>query len=89
MKRSDFRHFAACRNADPELFFPIGEGRFARKQITAAKAVCGRCPVAADCLGWALDTGQLEGVWGGRTPSERRKLHSRRAIVEIGRSGSI
>ncbi|MDT7585415.1 MAG: WhiB family transcriptional regulator, redox-sensing transcriptional regulator [Pseudonocardiales bacterium] len=89
VKRGDFRQFAACRNADPELFFPIGDGRLARRQIAAAKAVCGRCSVAADCLVWALRTGQSEGVWGGHTPSERRRLHSRRVIAGIGRSGSI
>jgi WhiB family redox-sensing transcriptional regulator len=89
VKRSDFRQFAACRNADPELFFPIGDGRLARRQIAAAKAVCGRCSVVADCLVWALRTGQSEGVWGGHTPSERRALHSRRAIAGVGRSGSI
>jgi WhiB family redox-sensing transcriptional regulator len=89
VRRSDFRQFAACRNADPELFFPIGDGRLARRQIAAAKAVCGSCSVAADCLIWALRTGQSEGVWGGHTPSERRRLHSRRAIAEIGRSGTI
>ena len=44
-----------------------------------AKAVCRACPVRDECLRFALGTGQREGVWGGRTPSERRRL--RLAVV--------
>lgn len=34
------------------------------RQTAAAKLVCYRCLVAADCLAWALRTGLAEGVWG-------------------------
>ena len=47
---------------------------------TAAKSVCQRCLVRHDCLRYALDNDPLFGVWGGLTPSERRKL-SRRAVA--------
>jgi WhiB family redox-sensing transcriptional regulator len=72
----DFRHRAACRDVDPELFFPIGSGGPAWAQMQLAKAVCGRCTVREPCLDWALGTGQQEGVWGGQDPDERR-AHSR------------
>ncbi|HTF54142.1 MAG TPA: WhiB family transcriptional regulator [Pseudonocardia sp.] len=72
---SDFRHSAACRDADPELFFPIGDGGPTAKQTDEALFVCYRCPVRAACLDWALCTGQSEGIWGGHTPAERRALH--------------
>lgn len=39
-----------------------------------ALAMCVRCPVAAECLSHALDTREPEGLWGGRTPEERRRL---------------
>jgi len=40
-----------------------------------AKAVCEKCLVQAECLGWALDEGpQLPGVWGGATEVERKQL---------------
>jgi WhiB family transcriptional regulator, redox-sensing transcriptional regulator len=70
---------AACQDGDPELFFPIGNTGPALMQIAEAKAVCGRCPVVADCLAWAVKVGQVEGVWGGTTESERR-LARRRAV---------
>jgi WhiB family redox-sensing transcriptional regulator len=74
---SDFRHRAACRDVDPELFFPVGNAGPAQRQIAAAKAVCQRCPVIDDCLAWALDAGHDEGVWGGQDMSGRRDLRRR------------
>ena len=41
----DWRHEAACRDEDPELFFPIGNTGPALMQIEEAKAVCRRCSV--------------------------------------------
>lgn len=37
-----------------------------------AKVVCDPCPVAMECLIWALATGQ-EGVCGGTTTAERHR----------------
>ena len=59
----DWRHRAACRDEDPELFFPIGTSGPAVLQVEQAKAVCRRCSVIDDCLQWALDSGQDAGVW--------------------------
>jgi WhiB family transcriptional regulator, redox-sensing transcriptional regulator len=67
---------AACREVDPEIFFPISTTVAALSQIHEAQAICARCPVAADCLDWALRTGQGHGVWGGTTPEERRALRT-------------
>ena len=67
----DWRHQAACRDEDPELFFPIGNTGPALMQIEQAKAVCRRCPVVEPCLKWAMETGQDSGVWGGTSEDER------------------
>ena len=74
-----WRHRAACREEDPELFFPIGNTGPALLQIEEAKAVCRRCPVREECLQWALETGQDAGVWGGLSEDERRALKRRNA----------
>lgn len=71
---TDFRDRAACRDVDPELFFPLGDGGPAQARVDAAKAVCRRCPVRLSCLDLAMSTGQDEGVWGGLDPRERRRL---------------
>jgi WhiB family transcriptional regulator, redox-sensing transcriptional regulator len=75
----DWRHRAACRDVDPELFFPIGNTGPALLQIEEAKQVCRRCAVADACLRWALESGQDSGVWGGMSEDERRALKRRRS----------
>ncbi|MGH8901211.1 MAG: WhiB family transcriptional regulator [Egibacteraceae bacterium] len=69
-----WRNRAACLGEDPEMFFPIGTTGPALEQTKTAKAVCRQCPVATKCLEWALATGQTNGVWGGLSEEERRKL---------------
>lgn len=76
---TDWRHKAACRTEDPELFFPVSTVGPALLQVAKAKAVCHRCPVASDCLNWALATGQDAGIWGRLTEEERRALKRRSA----------
>jgi WhiB family redox-sensing transcriptional regulator len=85
-QRGDWRHEAACRGRDPELFFPDSATTAAvRVQIAAAKQVCRRCPVSVTCLSWALASGQQAGIWGGTTEQERHRLSQRlRASGAIG-----
>ena len=64
----DWRHESACRDEDPELFFPIGNTGPALTQIDEAKAVCRRCSVVDECL-----------RWGGLSEDERRALKRRNA----------
>ena len=75
----DWRHDAACRDVDPELFFPIGNTGPAILQIDEAKQVSHRCPVMEPCLQWAIESGQDSGVWGGLSEDERRAV-KRRAL---------
>jgi WhiB family transcriptional regulator, redox-sensing transcriptional regulator len=70
----DWRLAAACRHADPELFFPVGTTGPSASQIAQAKEVCRTCPVRTACLGWALQSGIDYGIWGGTTETERRAL---------------
>jgi WhiB family redox-sensing transcriptional regulator len=70
----DWRKHAACRDTDPDLFFPIGTTGQALEQIEAAKAVCRSCEAQAPCLEFALATNQESGVWGGTSEEERRRL---------------
>ncbi|MFL6051736.1 MAG: WhiB family transcriptional regulator [Actinoallomurus sp.] len=65
---------AACQKVDPELFFPIGNGRLSPDQVAEARAVCRRCPVSADCLRYSLETAQGYGIWGGADEEERRLM---------------
>jgi WhiB family transcriptional regulator, redox-sensing transcriptional regulator len=66
-----WRSAAACRSADPDLFFPISDSGPAREQTAQAKAICATCRVRRECLAFALRTGQVYGIWGGTTEHER------------------
>ena len=70
----DWRRAAACRNTEPDLFFPVGTTGPAVDQIDAAKRVCRSCDAMEPCLDFALATNQESGVWGGTSEEERRKL---------------
>jgi len=70
----DWRDLAACRDTDPDLFFPVGTTGPALDQIDAAKSVCMNCEARVPCLEFALATNQESGVWGATSEEERRKL---------------
>ena len=68
----DWRDQAVCTAVDPELFFPTAVGgRELARQEAAAKAVCARCPVLAQCRAWAM-AALPHGVAGGLSEAERR-----------------
>ena len=67
----DWRTLGACRDEDPEIFFPA-PGKSSRP----AKRVCRRCPVTERCLAWALEQREDFGVWGAQNTSERREAIS-------------
>jgi WhiB family redox-sensing transcriptional regulator len=73
-ERTDWRGQAACRHLDPDLFFPVSASCASLPQIEMARRVCERCPVLTACLRWALDAGQVSGIWGGTTEEERRAM---------------
>jgi WhiB family redox-sensing transcriptional regulator len=70
----DWRGLSACRDTDPDLFFPVGTTGPAIEQIESAKAVCHQCEARQACLEFALATNQESGIWGGTSEDERRKL---------------
>ena len=71
---------AACRQVDPELFFPVGTTGPAIDQVGRAKGICQGCPVREACLGWALRNQIAFGIWGGTTEEDRQAL--RRAFAQ-------
>ena len=83
----DWRRVAACRNTEPDLFFPVGTTGPAVDQIDAAKRVCHACDAIEPCLDFALATNQESGVWGGTSEEERRKL--RKAWLAARRSQRV
>jgi WhiB family transcriptional regulator, redox-sensing transcriptional regulator len=78
-RADDWRSESACLAADPDLFFPVSATAASAPQVARAKAVCARCPVCTQCLNFALDNPDMQGIWGGHTDDERRKVRRSRA----------
>jgi WhiB family redox-sensing transcriptional regulator len=70
----EWRQYSACRDTNPDLFFPVGTTGPAIEQIETAKSVCRECLAREECLEYALATNQDSGIWGGTSEEERRKL---------------
>ncbi len=51
---------AACQDMGPGAFYPERGG-----SAKEAKLACQRCPVRERCHGYALESGQESGIWGG------------------------
>ena len=65
-----WRKRAACRGIDTAIFYPETED----DEGVEAKAVCALCPVHQACLEHALAHREREGIWGGTTERERRRI---------------
>ncbi|MDQ2740209.1 MAG: WhiB family transcriptional regulator [Actinomycetota bacterium] len=67
---------ALCSQTDPDIFHPEGQHR--TQTARRAKEVCYSCEVVAECRAWALERPEPDGVWGGLTPHERRRIRAQR-----------
>lgn len=64
-----WRELGACRGLEPSIFFPDDDD-----DAADAKAVCATCNVRVACLEHALTIREKQGVWGGATERERRRI---------------
>jgi WhiB family redox-sensing transcriptional regulator len=69
----DWRNNARCLEVGTEAFFPDPTDLIG---VKAAKDVCGRCYVQAECLETGIN--EVYGIWGGTTDAERRQIRSNR-----------
>ncbi|MGI8758671.1 MAG: WhiB family transcriptional regulator [Acidimicrobiales bacterium] len=68
--KQTWRQHGACRGIDPDIFYPIDDD----DEAEGAKEVCAQCQVRQACLEFALATHERDGVWGGATERERRRM---------------
>lgn len=64
----DWIHQAVCTPDTAESWHPDKEDT---SQSYAARQVCLGCPVAEECLAYALQDPLLTGIWGGTSSAER------------------
>lgn len=68
----------ACSPDIGDDFYAHGHGASSTATRLYAKRICRGCPVMAECLQWALEHDEQEGVWGGLDPNERAALRRKR-----------
>lgn len=79
----EFVENALCKDIDdPEVFFN-------KEMIIEAKSWCSLCQVATICLDYALEEKIEQGVWGGLSEEERRKLQKKIVAMPLTRKGNI
>ena len=64
-----WRSKAACQGLDPAVFYPADD-----EAADEAKAICAVCHVRETCLEYALANRERDGVRGGATEKERRRI---------------
>jgi WhiB family transcriptional regulator, redox-sensing transcriptional regulator len=64
-----WRDQAACLGIDPRVFYPADDD-----EADQARAICEMCAVRVECLEYALARREKDGVWGGATERDRRRI---------------
>lgn len=75
-----------CGQTDPDMFFPVDhlDGIISKFEYYSnerqAKEVCSKCPYKLQCLSFALDRSDVQGIWGGTTTRERAAIRRGRGV---------
>ncbi len=65
-----------CMGLSPTEFFPTdGDG------VIDAQQICDGCPVIDECLEYALTNRIFQGVWGGTSERERRRILRSQGLI--------
>lgn len=84
----DWQLSAACRDRDPDLWFPpeaTSDSGIPKKSDPPlpGQVICHGCPVEAECGEWAIATGIRYGIYGGMLPGTRERR--RKALMYAAR----
>ena len=76
---SPFDGTQLCSEYDTNVFYPEPDefGNYVESDFDVAKNICNSCWLKDKCLEFALNSNEKEGVWGGTSPAERRRLRRR------------
>ena len=72
----EWKDDALCRTGDArhiDKFYPES-GTHGGNHLIAPRKLCLECPVRYECLEYGID--EPFGVWGGHSPSQRRRISS-------------
>lgn len=68
-----------CKGMPMDWWFPEqGHDASQNLTLTRAREICYNCPVQKQCLEFALNFPNLQGIWGGLSPRQRTDERRRR-----------
>lgn len=76
MKRDHWTDQARCKGLGHLFFAPKGDYKSNRK----AREICSECPVAFECLSFAIQNDERYGIYGGLGYTQRRKMVIKRRL---------
>ena len=82
----EWRLLAACKNADPELFFSADrepKASYERRYREAKARYCADCMVRIACLNYAIENKESFGVWGNLYGEDLRQVIRKISRVRI------
>lgn len=73
-----------CAEVGTEIFFSTdadegGNSALVQETYRDAKRICAGCEHITECAEWGIKN-EVHGVWGGLTPSDRKRLRNRLGI---------
>jgi len=74
IQRPAWQDMALCKDEEAknlEVFFPENKGQ-GGNPLAIARKICLECAVRYECLRFGID--EPDGVWGGHSTSQRRKI---------------
>jgi len=71
---SPFDGTQLCTAYSTDIFYPE---EYEEADVAQAKSICNNCWIKDKCLAYALSINEKEGVWGGTTPIERKRIRRR------------
>jgi len=89
-RHQDWRDRARCRQPDAQptptwdpFFLPDNtvRGGNHRQSGRTARWFCRHCPVTAQCLDYALTTGERHGIWGGKDAEEIIRMRQQQGVA--------
>lgn len=73
--------YGACRGEDVNIFFPPTGSPGIYSQ--AAKRICATCLYQDQCCEYAVTNFIDDGVWGGTTRLDRRRIRRQRRLDQV------
>ena len=76
--KSEWSKQAACKKQTATFFPPEDNPKHTSIYYKRAIEICKQCPVSGECLLYSVENQIVYGIWGGKTPNQRKVMINER-----------